>query len=56
MRSHLSEGRYFPGDGYFQDMVKAVKFYRYFRRVAVSEGRYFWNTLRDNPRERLRKR
>ena len=37
-------------------LFTAVKFYRYFWRIAISEGRYFWNTLRDKPRERLRKR
>ena len=37
MRSHLSEGRYFRGDGFFRDMVTPVKFYRHFRRVVSFE-------------------
>ena len=40
----------------FRDFVTPVKFYSYFRRVVISGDRYFWSTLRDKPRERLRKR
>ena len=38
LRSLLSEGRYFGGDGNFRDLLTPVTFYHYFRRFATFEG------------------
>ena len=38
LRSLLLEGRYFPGDPYFQDLLTPATFHRYFQRFATFEG------------------
>ena len=45
LRSLLLEGRYFPGDPYFQDLLTPATFHRYFQRFATFEGSLiiFWN-------------